>query len=409
MAAGGEARTAYAGGTERALLIVILAALTSLAPFSTDMYLPALPALARDFHVPASAAEHTIAAFFVGFTFGQMFAGTLADRLGRKLPVYLGVGLYVAASLGCALAPSIDALIALRVFQALGACAGMVVARAVVRDLFAERDAAHVMSHMVLAMGLAPLIAPLMGGYILLYFGWRADFLTMTVIALAILTAAALGLPETHPPEKRRRLRLGAMLHEYRYLARQRNFVGYALGGSISHSCLFVYITASPHVFIDYFHVAPQHYGWLFGANATALITASQVNAAFLKRLPARLVLRGAHLVQLAGATVLLFNAWTGFGGLTAIVVSLFLCAPMNGAVVPTATALALSPHGERAGAASALFGTLQFGLAAVFSYVVAAIAVPGPLPMASVIFGCAVLAITFNLSTRPANPPSPT
>ena len=402
MATDKDSTAANGHAMHRAVLIATLAALSSLAPFSIDMYLPALPALAKYFAVPPSAAEHTITAFFVGFTLGQMFVGTLADRLGRKLPVYLGVGLYVVAALGCALAPSIGMLTGLRVLQALGACAGMVVARAVVRDLFAERDSANVMSHMILAMGLAPLIAPLVGGYVLLFFGWRANFLAMAAIALVILAAAGLQLPETHPPEKRRKLRLGAMLREY-WTPRPEP----QLHGLFAGRQHLAFLPVRVH------HRLAARVHRLFPHRAAALWLAVRLQCdradhgvAGQCRVPEALA--GAHRLEgrasgaAHGAAALLSHAWTGFGGLAAIVISLFFCAPLNGAVVPTSTALAMSPHGDRAGAASALFGTLQFGLAAVSSFVVAAFARPGPLPMAAVIFACAVLALAFNLSTRP-------
>jgi MFS transporter, DHA1 family, multidrug resistance protein len=398
-------------GARRVELIVLLAGLTAFAPFSIDMYLPALPALAHDFAGTAAAAERTLTTFFLGFSVGQSFIGPLADRFGRKKPLYVGLTLYMLASLGCVFAPSLGALAWLRLLQALGACAGIVTARAVVRDLFAPKDAIQVLARMLLVMGVAPLLAPLAGGYVLVAFGWKAIFVILSAIGATALLAVWFRLPETHRAEHiRSSLRIGGILRDYAGLLRDRRFVAYGLGAGIANAGMFAYITGSPHVFIDVFHVAPQNYGWLFGLNACGLIGLSQANAFILKRRDPAIVLRIAHLMQATAGVLLVAAAWFGFGGLYTLLPPLFIYIALNGAVMPSATALAMAPHAGRAGLASALLGTLQFGCAALASFAVAALQGHSAVPMALVVAACAVVGTTLNLVLAPpARPPSPT
>lgn len=401
---------AVPAGARRVELIFLLGALTAFAPFSTDMYLSALPTLAHDFASTAAAAERTLTTFFLGFALGQSLIGPLTDRFGRKTPLYVGISVYVLASLGCALAPTIGALAALRFLQALGACAGIVSARAVVRDLFEPRDAIQVLARMLLVMGVAPLLAPLVGGYVLVAFGWKAIFFILAGLGTLALIAVWLRLPETHRAEHvRASLHIGGILKDYGGLLRDRRFVAYGLGAGIANSGIFAYITGSPHVFIELFHVAPQNYGWIFGANVLGLVSVSQINAALMKRHrdPAT-TLRRAHLIQGVAGLLLLAAAWLRIGGLATLLPPLFCYIALNGAVMPNATALAMVPHAARAGMASALLGSLQFGCAALASLAVGAIQNQTAIPMALVIAACGVIGTTLNL-TLAGRPPSPT
>lgn len=374
---------------QKAETIVLLASLVSIAPFAIDTYLPALPTLAAAFHDTPAAAERTLATFFLGFAFGQSIVGPLTDRFGRKRPLYFGLGVFVFASFACALAPNLAMLSALRLLQALGACVGGVVSRAVVRDLFEEQEGAHVLSRMILVMGLAPLLAPIVGGYFLKWFGWQSIFYLLGGVGAAILLLAHIRLAETHDRANVRELHLGRIFSDYAHLLRSRHFLGYGLGAGISSAGLFAYITASPHVYIDVFHVKPENFGYLFGINALGFVAISQTNAALIRRFPLRRLMTGAQMVQAAGGTVLLIDAYTGFGGLWGIVVPLFFYTPFNGAVMPPATALAMQPHRERAGLASALIGTLQFGASSIASTVVGMLGGHSPMPMAIIVFIC--------------------
>lgn len=394
---------------EKAELIVLLAALVSIAPFAIDTYLPALPTLSAVFHESQAAAQRTLATFFLGFAFGQSIVGPLTDRFGRKRPLYFGLGIFVAASFACTFAPNLTVLAGLRLLQALGACCGGVVSRAMVRDLFEEQEGAHVLSRMILVMGLAPLLAPIIGGYLLVWFGWKSVFYLLGGIGMAVLLLAHIRLGETHDPENVRELRLGRIFRDYGHLLSNRQFLGYGLGAGISSAGLFAYITGSPHVYIDIYHVKPEHFGYLFGINALGFVAVSQINAALIRRFPLQRLLGTAQLIQATGGIVLLIDAYTGFGGLWGIVIPLFFYTPLNGAVMPPATALAMQPHRERAGLASALVGTLQFGCSAIASAGLGALDAHSPIPMALIVAGCGVTGMLFvRVMTQPRGPLSP-
>lgn len=380
----------------KAETIVLLASLVSIAPFAIDTYLPALPNLASAFHDSPAAAQRTLTTFFLGFAFGQSIVGPLTDRFGRKRPLYFGLGLFVTASFACSFAPDLTTLAVLRLFQAFGACCGGVVSRAVVRDLFEEQEGAHVLSRMLLVMGLAPLLAPIVGGYLLVWFGWRSIFWFLGAIGAAILLLAHIRLSETHDAANVRTLHLGRIFADYAHLLTQRHFLGYGLGAGISSAGLFAYITGSPHVYIDLFHVRPEHFGYYFGLNALGLVIASQGNAWLIRYYPLPRLLFFAQTIQATGGAVLLFDAVTGFGGLWGIVIPLFFYVPLNGAVMPPATALAMQPHRARAGLASALVGTLQFGMSAIASLVVGMLGGHSPVPMALVVAGCGITGLLF-------------
>jgi DHA1 family bicyclomycin/chloramphenicol resistance-like MFS transporter len=375
-------------------LALVLGILTAFGPLSIDMYLPALPTIGAEFGADTAAAQLTLSLFFVGLAAGQALYGPLSDRLGRKRPLLFGCALYTLASLGCALAPSLGGLVALRLAQAIGGCAGMVIARSVVRDLFDSQESARMYSFLMLVMGLAPITAPLIGGQLLVAFGWRAIFWLLTGFGLCCLLLVLFGLPETLPPEQRTRAGLGQALTTYRRLLADRRFMGYALAGGFVSAGMFAYISGSPFVIIELYGVAPQHYGWIFGANAFGLIIASQINRGLLKRYHSNTIL-GAALSGIASAGLLLtLVAATGVGGLAGILPPLFICIAGFGLVAPNSAAAAMAPHGQIAGSASALLGTLQFVVGAIAGMLVGALHNGTAIPMASVIAGCGIAAL---------------
>jgi MFS transporter, DHA1 family, multidrug resistance protein len=390
---------ALAGATtdlkrHRPQLTFLLGALTAFAPMSIDMYLPSLPTLERAFSTDAASVQLTLAAFFVGLALGQVFYGPLVDRFGRRMPLYAGTTLYVLASAGCALAPGVHSLIALRFAEAIGGCAGVVVARAVVRDLFDERESARMFSLMMLVMGIAPILAPLAGGYLLLLSGWRSIFWALAVFGAACLAGALLWLPETRSSREVVRGGIGQALEGYGRMLAHRGFLGYTLAGGFAQAGMFAYISGSPAVFIDLYGVPAQHYGWLFGFNALGLIVASQINRRLLARHGARSVLAAANYVNAACGLVLVLLAMTGIGGFTGLLIPLFGYVASLGFVFPNSVALAMGPQGERAGSASALLGTVQFSAAAVASLAVGLLHDGTARPMAGVIAVCGVLAV---------------
>ncbi|MBK9715140.1 MAG: Bcr/CflA family multidrug efflux MFS transporter [Kouleothrix sp.] len=387
-----------------ARLTLILGALTAFGPMSIDMYLPSLPAIAREFHTDTATAQISLAIFFAGLAAGQAFYGPIADRYGRKRPLLIGCALYAVASIACALAPSIEALIALRLVQAIGGCAGMVLARSAVRDLFDEHDSARMYSFLMLVMGLAPVTAPLIGGQLLVAFSWRAIFWVLSGFGLLCLLMVLLGLPETLPAERRSRAGLGLALGVYGRLLADPRFIGYALTGGFVSAGMFAYISGSPFVFIELYGVAPTSYGWLFGTNALGLVIASQINRRLLARYRGDEILAATLAVSATSGLVLVLAAATGFGGLAGLMAPLFVCVASGGLVGPNTAAAAMAPHGRVAGSASALLGTLQFVVGALAGALVGVLANGTGLPMAGVIAACEIAALLIfrALAARP-------
>jgi DHA1 family bicyclomycin/chloramphenicol resistance-like MFS transporter len=372
-------------------LALVLGAMAAMGPFSVDMYLPAFPALGASLDASPGAVQATLAVYFLGMAAGQVFYGPLADRFGRRPPLFAGLGLFALASALCALAPGIESLMAARLAQALGGCSGMVIARAVVRDVTDERGAVRLMASLMLVMGVAPILAPLVGGALLPVFGWRGIFVVLALYGAALLVVVALFLPETLPRDRRRRDGIGATLRIWAGLLGDRRFMGRALAGAFVIGGMFAYIVGAPFVFMDLHGVQPGHFGFYFGANAIGIIGAGQVAARLAQRVePARLLpfaLAGAGAAGLA----LLATTATGLGGFQGIVATLFLYVASIGAVLPLTVALAMGPHGRIAGNASALIGTLQFGIGAVVGGLLGLLQDGTALPMAAVIAACGV------------------
>lgn len=387
-----------------AVVILVLGALTAFAPLSIDMYLPSLPMLGRELAAPAASVKLTLSAFLIGLAAGQLLYGPLSDRFGRKAPLIAGVALYTLASIGCAYAATVEALIALRVLQALGGCAGMVITRAIVRDLVEGAEAARLFSTLMLVMGVAPILAPLLGGYVLIWFGWPAIFWFLALFGAACLAGIVFVLPETRPPELRTDGGVGATLATYGRLLVSRRFLGFVLSTGFPISGMFVYITASPHLLIETYGVAPEAYGWVFGANAAGLIGASQLNRVLLRRFSVERMLALGVAIYLAGALALLAVAAAGIGGLPTLLVPLFLTIASLGIIMPNAAAAALSGEAVHAGSASALIGTIPFVIGALAGATVAALPTGSALAMAGVIAGCAGLGFLANRTlARPA------
>lgn len=365
-------------------LAALLGALTALGPLGVDMYLPAFPAMGADLGASPGAVQRTLAAFLFGMAAGQLVMGPLSDRYGRRVPLFGGLALFSLASIGCALAASAEALTWLRLLQALGGCAGMVAARAVVRDLFDERGAVRMMASLMLVMGAAPILAPMLGSLVLEFVGWRAIFWFLAAYGVAALLLVLRFLPESLPPERRRRDGPAAILAVYLQILRDRRFLAHALAGAVPMVGLFAYLVASPHVLMGVHGLDPLTYGIAFGSNAFGLILASQVVARLVRRVaPSRLLLVALGLCMAAGLAVPVAVAT---GGLWPLLVALFCYLAVMGGVLPIASALAMAPMGRFAGSASAVIGTLQFGGGAVVGVVLGAIGAGSAWPMAMVL-----------------------
>ena len=370
-----------------AWMVIVLGALTAFAPMSIDMYLPAFGQIGHALGAGANALQLSLVVYFIGLAVGQMAWGSLSDRYGRLRPLRAGIVLYIVASLGCASATRIDVLLACRALQGLSGCAGIVLARSMVRDRYAGNAVARVFSRLALVLGLAPILAPLAGGWLVAHGGWRWVFGALAAFG-ALCLAAVATLDETLPPALRHRQTLRDAIASYATLRRDRHFMRHAALAAVTQAGMFAYILASPAVLIGLYGVTPQHFGLYFGANAAGLIVASQINHALLPRFGmARLLALGVR--ALAAAAVLLVLS-AALGGLRWLLPPLFAFVALLGFCMPNAMALALSTQGRRAGSAAALIGSLQYGLAACAGGLVALLQGGTALPMALVMAACA-------------------
>lgn len=384
-------------------LPILLGFLTAVGPLSTDMYLPAFPAIEASFGVKVGTAQVTLATWFAGLAIGQITQGSLADRYGRRWPLIVGTAIYTLANAGCALAPDLASLATLRFIAAFGGSASMVIPRAIVRDLADGHAAARLMSRLMLVMGAAPILAPSLGGLVLGWFSWHAIF-WVTALDGAICCALTWWLlPDTLAPAHRVKLGLGGMAARFLAVGRDRVFLCYALTGGFGMFGMFSYIAGSAPVFIQHFGFTPGQYAMLFGLSAGMFIVSSQINPRILPRFGSGRVLQGALYAFLAAGILLVLAALLRLGP-AFIVGSVMLSMGSMGFAMPNATVGALSRHAAQAGSASALMGMLQFTLAAIAGIAVGVLTDGTPLPMAAMMLFGAVGAITANaLRPRPA------
>jgi len=378
---------------------VLLGALQAFAPLSIDMYLPAMPVMETVFHTSAAAVQITMVTFLLGYAVGQSLYGPITDRFGRKPPLYASLLLFIAASAACALAPSIPLISAFRLLQAIGACGGAVMSRAMVRDLFRPQDLRRIFSMLVLVLGVSPVVAPMFGSYLLLWFGWKAAFVAQATLGVACMAGMHFRLPESLGHDARRPLDWDAVTSAYTRLLKDRTFLGASVVCGFSSAGTFAYITSAPFVFISLYKVSTEHFGWLFGAVAAGMVLASQINGRMSHQIPLWRVLRNANLVQLGAGLVLLATVLSGVGGLGGVFLGVFAYVSAQGFVFPNGSAIAMMRHGKIAGTASALLGTNQFLIAAVTTTFLGFLDNPA-VPMAVVIAGCGFAATVLNLLT---------
>ncbi|HEX6447188.1 MAG TPA: multidrug effflux MFS transporter [Streptosporangiales bacterium] len=351
----------------RLRVVVILGSLSALPPLSIDAYIPGLPQLTHSLGATAAAAQVSLTAFVVGLSLGQLVVGPLSDAVGRRRPLAVGMAAFTLASLACVFARDIATLDVLRALEGFAGGAGVVVSRAVVRDLYSGAAAARFFASLMLVNGLAPVLAPILGAQLLRFTSWRGVFVGLAAIGLVLLLALLVGLPETLPPGRRRSGGLTSTLRTFWRLLHDRSLVGYSLAGALTFAAMFAYISGSPFVLQDIFGLSPQAFSGVFATNSVGIIACSQVSGRLAHRVgPGRLLAVGIA-GSVTGGTVLLVSVLAG-AGLPGVLPGLFLVASSVGLVFPNATALALAEHGRDAGAASALMGVLQFlvgGLAA--------------------------------------------
>lgn len=363
-------------------IALVLGLLSAIGPFAIDMYLPALPAIGQSLDADMAQVQMSLTAFFISIGAGQLLYGPVADMLGRKKPLYFGLALFLAASIGCALATDAQTLIVLRFIQGLGAAAGMAIPRAVVRDLHTGTDAARLMSLLMLVFSVSPILAPLVGSAVIAVTGWRGVFWAVAIAAVAGLWMTMFFLKETRAPEERLGSSLSGALAGYWLLLRDRHFMGLVLIGSFALGGFFVYLANSPFVLIDHYGLTPTQYSLAFALNAFSFIAASQFVGALGERFGLAQVVRVAILG--AAATMLAMLAYYLLGGeRLAMLIGLYLIASaFMGLVIPTSSVLALEAHGALAGTASALLGTVQMLLGAVMMGLAGLFSDGRPLPM---------------------------
>jgi len=388
-------------GRKRFFTIFTLGLLSALGAFSIDMYLPGFPAIAKDLHTTVAHITLSITSFFIGISIGQMIYGPLLDKYGRKKPLYIGLIVYLLTSIGCAYAPTADALIGTRFLQALGACSGMVASRALVRDVFPVNENAKVFSLLMLVLALSPIVAPTLGGYMTSAFGWQSIFIILSIIAAVTLFAVYFGLPEGRKPDHSLSLRPKPIINGFLEVAKEPQFYTYAFAGAIASSGLYAYIAGSPFVFMELYHVSDKQYGWIFAIIAMGLIVASQVNTVLLRKFSSEQIIRVTLFCQCLAGISLVLGVWLNFLNLYSTIFLIWVFLSTQGFAFPNSSALSLAPFNKNAGTASALMGAVQLGIGAITTALVSVLNNNTAMPMAAVMCVCAITSFTVLLIGR--------
>ncbi|PZR22247.1 MAG: Bcr/CflA family drug resistance efflux transporter [Flavobacterium psychrophilum] len=380
-------------------LILILGFLTALGPFSIDMYLPGFSAIAEDLNTTVNNVSLSLSSYFIGISAGQLLYGPLLDRFGRKKPLYIGLVVYIIASLGCVVTKNIDVFIGLRFVQAVGSCAATVAAMAMVRDLFPVEDSPKVFSLLLLVLGLSPMLAPTMGGYVIVAWGWHTIFLILAIMGFAVLTASRFGLPHTRKPDHTISLKPKPILTRFANVLTTPQFYTYAVSGAVAFSGLFTYVAGSPLLFMDIFKVSGETYGWIFAFMSVSFIGVSQFNSLLLRKYKSEQLVYLGLVLQLIISTIFLVAAINNWLELYSTIAMLFLYLGCLGLTNPNTAGLALAPFSNNAGSASALLGALQMGMGSLASMAVGILVKDSMVPMitimaASTLVGLIILLI---------------
>ena len=364
------------------LFIVILSLLMATTSLSTDIYLPAMPEMAKELQ---GNAELTITGFLIGFALAQLFWGPISDKFGRKIPLYIGVVLFTIGSVGCAFASSMPELVAWRVFQAFGACVGPMLSRAMIRDLFERSKAAAMLSTLAIVMAAAPIVGPLVGGQLVVLSSWRAIFALLVLIGI-IMFVSVMFLPETHDESRRNKGPISKNFKNYAVLLKNWGFMKYTLCVTFFYIAAYAFIAGSPHVYIDLFGVAPEHFGYLFGLNIIGIAIMSAFNRRLVNVMKLENLLRYATWFAVAAVSITIGLMALGFTSLPLLVIGVFAFFSMNGVVAAVTNAIALDKAGNMAGAAAALLGALQYGSGIVSTLLLAVLPSGSAWPMMGII-----------------------
>ncbi|MFS2225100.1 multidrug effflux MFS transporter [Pantoea sp. B65] len=385
------------GKTTGVVFVLILSALMAVTSLSTDIYLPAMPIMAKDLQ---GDAELTITGFLIGFCIAQLIWGPISDHFGRRLPMFIGMVLFVMGSVGCALSTDIVQIVFWRVFQALGACTGPMLARAMIRDLFSRTRAAQMLSTLMVIMAIAPIAGPLLGGQMIKVTSWHAIFWLLAIIG-GLMLASLFWLPETLPAEKRVKASISSAFRNYFTLLTNTNFMRFTLCLTFYYVAAYAFITGSPFVYITYFGIDPQHYGWLFAVNIVGLMVVSLINRRLVHHYPLESLLKFAVFIATLAALVLAFATGLGIGGIGLIVAAVFVFFSMNGIIAATSAAAAMDAVPNVAGSASALMGALQYGSGIISSLLLALLSDGTPWTMGWIIAVFTLASALMALTTR--------
>ncbi|MBL3658657.1 multidrug effflux MFS transporter [Fulvivirga sediminis] len=372
------------------ILILILGLLSTISPFSIDMYLPGFPSIAKDLNSTIDKVQLSLTSYFIGISLGQLLYGPLLDRFGRKRPLYIGLLIYVIASIGCAYTNSVEQLIFMRLIQAVGGCAGMVAAQALVRDLFPVEKTAQAFSLLVLVIAISPMIAPTLGGYMVASYGWHSVFLVLGAITAFILVAAFFALPEGQLADRTLSLKPKAVVKAYWTVLSDKQFAVYAFAGGIATSAPFAYIAGSSDVFMNIYQVTEKQYGWIFAILAFAMIGSTQLNHILLKYYSNKQVMKVAISYQVVTGVLMVGGVMFGMLSMYALIGLLFIFLTGHGLSNPNASALTLAPFSKNAGSASALMGAIRMGLGGLVTALVSVLHNGTTLPMVLVMALCA-------------------
>lgn len=382
-------------------LILILGTMTALGPFSIDMYLSGYQAIAVDMHTTTARIGLSLASYFIGISAGQLLYGPLLDRYGRKKPLYIGLVVYILASAGCIAARTLDAFVLLRFIQAVGSCAATVASVAMVRDLFPIKDSAKVFALLMLVVGASPMLAPTIGGYITAAWGWPTIFIVLGTMGLLVMLACIFFLPESHQPDTSMSLKPGPIINGFWTVMKEPQFYTYALTGAFAFSGLFVYVSSSPVVFMDIFHVSGHGFGWIFAGLSVGFIGSSQVNSLLLRRFRSEQIITIAMAGQAIVGVVFFAGTYMGWFGLAGTIVMLFLFLSCLGFANPNASALSIAPFSKNAGSAAALMGALQMGIGGLISTLGSLFDSSTAVPMTMLMAATAAVALTTLLAGR--------
>jgi DHA1 family bicyclomycin/chloramphenicol resistance-like MFS transporter len=374
--------------------------LTAVGPFAIDMYLPALPSIATDLKASTAATQATLMVFFLTFGVCQLIYGPLSDVVGRKLPLYFGLTLFIIGSIGCAFAPTIHWLIAMRVLQGLGAAAPMVIPRAIIRDLHTGTEATRLMSLVMLVFSVSPILAPLTGSALIVPFGWRAVFIAVTIAAILAFALIIAFLPETRPAHERIKATFSSVAGGFASLLTNRRFLGLTFIGAFGMSSFFSFLANSSFVYIDHFGLTPTQYSFGFSVNAFGFIAASQFAATLGIRFGTARVVMAATAIYASFILMLFGLMASGVDSLPVMVVFLFLGFTFLGLVIPSTMVLALEDHGPIAGIAASLAGTLQMVTGGAVIAIASAFFDGTALPMVTIIAISACCALALSLVT---------